>query len=64
MIDGRNFFYQPEKYDARTNDNIGNTGHLLEYPHFKGNYKLIRIDIGKQQTFNADPKANYFTRNL
>ena len=30
---------------------------LLEYPHFKDEYKLISIDLSKQQALDADPKA-------
>ena len=29
---------------------------LVDYLHFKENYKLTAIDLGKQQAFNADPK--------
>ena len=30
---------------------------LLEYPYFKDEYKLISIDLSKQQALDADPKA-------
>ena len=33
------------------------TGCLLDYPYFKKYYKLIAIDLSKQQTLHADPKA-------
>ena len=33
------------------------TGCLLDYPYFKKYYKLIAIDLSKQQTLDADPKA-------
>ena len=33
------------------------TGCLLDYPYFKKHYKLIAIDLSKQQTLDADPKA-------
>ena len=36
------------------------TGCLLDYPYFKKkqkNYKLIAIDLSKQQKLDADPKA-------
>ena len=59
MIDGRNFFDQPIKYDSKTYDNIRKiatgqgdnytTGCLLYYPYFKNCYKLIAIDLSKQQ---------------
>ena len=33
------------------------TGCLLDYHYFKIQYKLIAIDLSKQQKLNADPKA-------
>ena len=67
MIDGRNFFDQPIKNDLKTYDNIRKiatgqgddytTGCLLDYPYFKKYYKLIAIDLSKQQKLDADPKA-------
>ena len=33
------------------------TGCLLDYPYFKKYYKLIAIDLSKQQKLDADPKA-------
>ena len=39
---------------------------LLGYPYFKKYCKLITIDLSKQQTLDADPKAIQkinFTRN-
>ena len=77
VIDGRNFFDQPIRNDIKTYDNIRTiatgqgddytTGCLLDYPCFKKYYKLIVIDLSKQQKLNADPKAIqqiYFTGNL
>ena len=43
------------------------TGCLLDYPYFKDTYKMIAIDLSKQQTLDADPRANQqinFTANL
>ena len=43
------------------------TGCLLDYPYFKGNYKMIAVDLSEQQALNADPRANQqinFTANL
>ena len=40
---------------------------LVDYLHVKENYKLIAIDLGKQQAFDADPKEmpqTNFTENL
>ena len=33
------------------------TGCLLDYPYFKNYYKMIAIDLRKQQALDADPKA-------
>ena len=77
MIDGRNLFDQTIKNDLKTYDNIRKiatgqgddytTGCLLDYPYFKKYYKLIAIDLSKQQKLDADPKAIQqinFTGNL
>ena len=77
MIDGRNFFDQPIKNDLKTYDNIRKIatgqgddctiGCLLDYPYFKKYYKLIAIDLSKQQKLDADQKAIQqinFTWNL
>ena len=77
MINRKFFFDQPVKNDLRTYDNVRKitvgqgydytTGCLLDYPDFKGNYKLIAIDLSKQQALDADPKAIQqikFTGNL
>ena len=65
------------KNDKVTYENIGKTtigqgdeyttGCLLDYTYFKKNYKMIAIDLSKQQVLHADPKAiqqNNFTANL
>ena len=66
MIDGRIFFDQPIKNDLRTYDNIRKmaigqgddytTGCYLDYSYIKNNYKLIVIDLSKQQKLDTDPK--------
>ena len=33
------------------------TGCLLDYPYFKKYFKLIAIDLGKQQKLDTDPRA-------
>ena len=33
------------------------TGCLLEYIYFKNYYKMIVVNLGKQQALDADPKA-------
>ena len=40
---------------------------MLDYTYFKENYKLIAIDLSKQQELDADPRAIQqinFTANL
>ena len=77
IIDGRNFFDQPIKNDLKTYDNIRKiatgqgddytAGCFLDYPYFKENYKLIAIDLSKQQKLDAGAKAIQqinFTGNL
>ena len=68
MIDGKNFFDQSIKNDKITFENIRKiatgqrddytTGCLLDYPYFKDNYKMIAIDLCKQQALNADSRAS------
>ena len=67
QIDGKNFFDQPTNNDIKTFENIRKsatgqgddytTGCLLDYPYFKENYKMIAIDLSKQQALDVDPKA-------
>ena len=77
MIDGKNFFDQPVKNNKATYENIRKiatgkgddytTGCLLDYSYFKENYKMIAIDLSKQQALDADPRAIQqinFTANL
>ena len=76
MIDGKNVFDQPVKNDKVTYENIRKitigqgddytTGCLLNYTYFK-KYKMIAVDLNKQQVLDADPKAIQqinFTTNL
>ena len=77
MIDGNNFFDQPINNMIKTYENIRKitigqgddytTGCLLDYTYFKKYYKMIAIDLSKQQVLDADPKAIQqinFTTNL
>ena len=77
MINGENFFDQPIKNNKITYDNIRKiatgqgddytTGCLLDYPYLKDTYKMIAVDLSKQQTLDADPRAIQqinFTANL
>ena len=76
MINGENFFDQPIKNNKVTYENrkiaIGQgndytTGCLLDYPYFTDTYKMIAVDLSKQQALDADPRAvqqTNFTANL
>ena len=76
MINGENFFDQSIKNNkvAYENRKIATgqgddytTGCLLDYPYFTNTYKMIAIDLSKQQALDADPRAIQqinFTANL
>ena len=77
MIDGKNFFDQPVKNDEVTCENVRKTsigqrdnyttGCLLDYTYFKKYYKILAVDLSKQQVLDTDPKAIQqinFTANL
>ena len=77
MINGENFFDQPVKDSKVTYENVRKiaagqggdytTGCLLDYPYFKDSYKMIAVDLSKQQALDVDPKTNQqinFTANL
>ena len=77
MIDGKNFVDQPRNKDFKTYQNIRKiatgqgddctSGCLLDYPYFKENYKMIAVDLSKQQALDVDPRAIQqinFTANL
>ena len=67
MIDGKNFFDQPVKNDKVTYKNVRKiatgqgddyaTSCLWGYTYFKKYYKMIAVDLSKQQALDADPKA-------
>ena len=67
MIDGRNFFDQPINNMNKTYENIRKIatgkgdyytiGCLLDYPNFKENYRMIAIDLSRQNELDADPRA-------
>ena len=67
MINGENFFDQPIKNNKITYENIRKiaigqgddytTGCLLDYPYFANTYKMIAVDLSKQQALDADPSA-------
>ena len=67
MIDEQKFFNQPVRNDLITYDDIWKTatgqgddyttGRLLDYNYFKKYYKVIAIDLSKQQALDDDPKG-------
>ena len=77
MIDGRNFFNQPKNsinkiYEIIRKIATGKgddytTGCMLDYRYFKENYKMIAIDLSRQNELDTDPRAIqqiHFTGNL
>ena len=77
MIDGKNFFDQLINSVTKTYKNIrkiatgqgddSTTGCLLDCTYFKKYYKMIAIDLSRQQVLDAVPKAIQqisFTANL
>ena len=77
MTDGENFFDQPVKDNKVANENIRKiatgqgddytTSCLLDYSYIKDTYKMIAVDLSKQQALDADPAAIQqinFTSNL
>ena len=64
MIDVKNFFIQSANSDLKA---YKTTGCLLDYSYFKENYKMILIDLSKQQVLRPDSRAIQqinFTANL
>ena len=67
MINGENFFDQPIKNNKATYENIRKiatgkgddytTGCLLDYSYFADTYKMIAVDLRKQQALDADPRS-------
>ena len=77
MINGENVFDQPIKNNKVTYENIRKiatvqgddctAGCLLDYPYFMDTYKMIAVDLSKQQALAADSRAIQqinFTANL
>ena len=77
VIDGENFFNQPIKNNKVTYENIRKiatgqgddytTGCLLDYSYVADTYKMIAVDLSKQQALDSDPRAIQqinFTANL
>ena len=77
MINGENVFDQPIKDNKVTYKNIRKVaigkgddyinGCLLDYSYFRDSYKVIAVDLSRQQALDADPRAIQqinFTANL
>ena len=77
MINSENVFGQPIKNKKTTYENIRKiatgqgddytTGCFLDYSYFADTYKMIAVDLSKQQALDADPRAIQqinFTANL
>ena len=77
MPDGQNLFDQPIRNNLITYDNIWKiatdqgddytTGCVLDNNYFNNYYKMLAIDLSKQQALDADPKEIQqinFTKNL
>ena len=77
MINGENVFDQPIKNNKVTYENIRKiatgqggdctTGCFLDYSYLADTYKMIAVDLSKQQSLDADPRAIQqisFTANL
>ena len=77
MINGENFFDQTVKDNKETYENIRKiatdqgdgytTRCLLDYPYFKDSYKMIAVDLSKQNELDANPRVTQqinFTANL
>ena len=77
MINGENLFDQPIKNNKVTYENIRKiatgqgddytAGCLLDYSYFADIYKMIAVDLSKQQALDAVPTAIQqinFTANL
>ena len=77
MINGENLFDQPIKNNKVTYENIRKiatgqgddytTGCLLDYSYFMDTYKMIAVDLSKQQALDAHPRVIQqinFTANL
>ena len=77
MIDRKNLYDKSVKNNKATYENIKKlatlqgddytTGCLLDYMYFKNYFKLIAVDLSKQQALDDNPKAIQqinFTANL
>ena len=59
--------WKHEKKNATGQGDDYTTAFLLDYLYFKENYKMIAIDLSKQEALDPDPRAIqqiYFTANI
>ena len=67
LIDGKNIFDLPikneeeayEKIMDMSNNNDYTTGNLLDFAYFKENYKLIAVDLSKQNKLKDPQQINF-----
>ena len=74
MINGDNVFDQPIEDNKVTYENIRKiaTGQgddyktccFLDYPYFKGSYRMIAVDSSKQHALDTDPRLIQQFNNL
>ena len=67
MIEGRNVFDRPINSMNKTYENIRKiatgkgddytTGCLLDYHYFKENFKMIALDLSRQNELDVEPRA-------
>ena len=67
IIDGRNFYDNPIESDIEKQRELKKvmigkgedytTGSLLDYNYFNKHYKLVAVDLSKQEELDADPRA-------
>lgn len=74
MIDSNRLFGQLVKNDLKIQEKLRKiatcqedyqtVGYLLDYPYFKQNYRLIAIELSKQQALENDPKEIYIVQEI
>ena len=57
MIDGIIFLWSTNKAVSTGQGDDYTTGYLLDYAYFKDNYRLIAVDLSKQEALDADPRT-------
>ena len=72
LIDGKSFFDLPVKNEEEgyeknmdmSNNNDFTTGNLLDFAYFKKHYKLIAIDLSKQNKLKDPQQINFIGKLL